>query len=265
MAKPLVNRTPGQPPASLNDEIAPIIVKSSEKGVDHLTKLDSSATIVFPTYSTLTLQDITDTPRVYKWFVATNVDVDGSYIKGVVSKSPPSAIITFREPSPDSLTYVIDEDVSSVGDNLYIINSTSKTHHQATVSKAELVGGQYEVTVDFQTATVPEEAKTANILAVVDDEVSPDFTNWRLGPEPLPSNMKDIDSAQLGSLFTFQDRKGDLWVYRGPHDPENDKPILQFQYYYKTLEGFYFPSADKQPAPGHNHSLPAANCRRCVQ
>ena len=88
MAKPLVNRTPGQPPASLNDEIAPIIVKSSEKGVDHLTKLDSSATIVFPTYSTLTLQDITDTPRVYKWFVATNVDVDGSYIKGVVSKSP---------------------------------------------------------------------------------------------------------------------------------------------------------------------------------
>jgi hypothetical protein len=55
-----------------------------------------------------------------------------------------------------------------------------------------------------------------------------------------------------GNRYTFQDRKGNLWVYRGPHNEAGPNPNRSFeiQYYYKTLPGFYFPSLSTQPAIG---------------
>ena len=54
--------------------------------------------------------------------------------------------------------------------------------------------------------------------------------------------------------FTFEDRKHITWIYRGPHDPGSvdpeNPPKLEFQYYYKTQEGFYFPEESTQPALG---------------
>ena len=56
--------------------------------------------------------------------------------------------------------------------------------------------------------------------------------------------------------FTFEDRKHNFWIYRGPHDPGSvdpeNPPKLEFQYYYKTQEGFFFPEEDLQPALGTN-------------
>ncbi len=48
--------------------------------------------------------------------------------------------------------------------------------------------------------------------------------------------------------FTFVDRKGDTWVYRGPH--ANAAPSLGMQFYYTMREGFYFPSEKVQPEVG---------------
>ncbi len=61
-----------------------------------------------------------------------------------------------------------------------------------------------------------------------------------------------INGPSAGNLthyddFTFQDRKGATWVYRGPHDPNSvvpgAEPKLSMQYYYPTLETFAFPNA----------------------
>ena len=49
--------------------------------------------------------------------------------------------------------------------------------------------------------------------------------------------------------FTFEDRKGQKWIYRGPHDVGSipvdgdlrDDPAIGMQFYYNTLEGFAFP------------------------
>ena len=49
--------------------------------------------------------------------------------------------------------------------------------------------------------------------------------------------------------FTLQDRKENVWVYRGPHD-ENDRSSMQMRFYYKTLPGFWFPQETTQPALG---------------
>lgn len=55
----------------------------------------------------------------------------------------------------------------------------------------------------------------------------------------------DADAAVDYHAFTFEDRKGLKWLYRGPHDPENvdPRPTLGMQFHYQTLEGFAFPDA----------------------
>ncbi len=48
--------------------------------------------------------------------------------------------------------------------------------------------------------------------------------------------------------FTFKDRKGYDWVYRGPH--ANATPSLGMQWYYTMRSGFFIPGLATQPAEG---------------
>ena len=74
----------------------------------------------------------------------------------------------------------------------------------------------------------------------------------------LPFNLPSPRSGEFASYdrFLFEDRKGEKWVYRGPHDPDNltVRPKLGIKYYYATLDGFSFPSAtdgsDEAPPSG---------------
>ena len=52
--------------------------------------------------------------------------------------------------------------------------------------------------------------------------------------------------------FTYEDRKGTHWVYRGPHGGNSVAPAPEFRmrYFYQTMPGFYFPSLGTQPALG---------------
>ncbi|MEO0016718.1 MAG: hypothetical protein RLZZ522_1, partial [Verrucomicrobiota bacterium] len=50
--------------------------------------------------------------------------------------------------------------------------------------------------------------------------------------------------------FTWTDRKGIVWVFRGPHDPVGDpNPSIKMRFFYATLPGFNFPGVT-QPAVG---------------
>ncbi|MDX1951027.1 MAG: hypothetical protein SFY81_02520 [Verrucomicrobiota bacterium] len=87
-------------------------------------------------------------------------------------------------------------------------------------------------------------------------------SGWQVAYELL----SDVASGAAADLvartafynqITFQDRKGDLWVYRGPHSAQ-DAATREMQFYYKTLPGFWFPldkdgdvlTADTQPPVG---------------
>ncbi|MFC7336713.1 hypothetical protein ACFQY0_05960 [Haloferula chungangensis] len=54
--------------------------------------------------------------------------------------------------------------------------------------------------------------------------------------------------------FTWTDRKGSVWMMRGPHAgniaPPATAPHLRMRYFYKTLEGFHYPGISGQPAIG---------------
>ena len=61
-------------------------------------------------------------------------------------------------------------------------------------------------------------------------------------------------SGGLYAKTTFMDRKNNIWIYRGPqvtHDAEVVNPAtFTVTFYYKTLEGFWFPGRSGQPVVG---------------
>ncbi|MFZ4764535.1 MAG: hypothetical protein ACOYMN_06230, partial [Roseimicrobium sp.] len=68
--------------------------------------------------------------------------------------------------------------------------------------------------------------------------------------DPLKADTPaNTDAAQHYRKFTYTDRKGTVWVYRGPHDGESELPFAM-RYYYATQEGFYLPGVAEQPKPG---------------
>jgi hypothetical protein len=71
--------------------------------------------------------------------------------------------------------------------------------------------------------------------------------------DPVPNFSAANDAAfAYYQKFTYTDRKGTHWVYRGPHAGNSDptSPGFSMRYYYQTQPGFFFPSKGTQPALG---------------
>ncbi|MGK0238287.1 MAG: hypothetical protein ACI92G_001752 [Candidatus Pelagisphaera sp.] len=107
--------------------------------------------------------------------------------------------------------------------------------------------------VDVQTIRYEFEDILFKDMVALDSDASlvdGDFDDWYVSASPLVA--EDLILNDYRSKFTYQDRKGNLWVYRGPHDnsgPTYDN-AFDVQFYYKTLPGFYFPEKTMQPAVG---------------
>jgi hypothetical protein len=65
---------------------------------------------------------------------------------------------------------------------------------------------------------------------------------------PDTAHSAPAELAPLYSRFTFQDRKGYHWVYRGPH--ATGAPSFGMQFYYSMREGFFIPGLATQPPVG---------------
>lgn len=59
------------------------------------------------------------------------------------------------------------------------------------------------------------------------------------------------EAKETAGGFTLQDRKQDIWVFRGPQEAK-ESASMAMQFYYKTLPGFFFPelAQDQQPPLG---------------
>ena len=81
---------------------------------------------------------------------------------------------------------------------------------------------------------------------VMNKEVGSDREELTIGT--LPPSFTDY------SVFTFRDRKGYDWVYRGPSQPGN--PSLRMQFYYNMQATFDFPAAFEVTTPAVGKPLP---------
>ena len=77
------------------------------------------------------------------------------------------------------------------------------------------------------------------------DFASTDAVSWLL----TSTVAVDPADAAAYAAYTLADRKGNRWVYRGPHDAA-DGDRFRVQYHYETLDGFYFPGESTQPSVG---------------
>ena len=65
----------------------------------------------------------------------------------------------------------------------------------------------------------------------------------------LTDNQVNDEAPRYGQ-FTWVDRKGTTWVYRGMHDGVSQTVTFGMRYFYPTQVGFWFPSLENQPAVG---------------
>ncbi|HCN28531.1 MAG TPA: hypothetical protein DIT64_07130 [Verrucomicrobiales bacterium] len=82
---------------------------------------------------------------------------------------------------------------------------------------------------------LPLPLKTDGKVRNTEEEITPDAAAGSGAPDAYDS-------------FTFEDRKGFHWIYRGPH--AGGAPSFGMKFYYYLREGFHFPSLGTQPAVG---------------
>jgi hypothetical protein len=263
--KPLVNRFPGKPPVSLNKMVENSIAKSSAinavAGVsDAKTQITTKKRHHFKDYSIVSLQDTKTSPVTSRWFYLTDVDYENKTLGGFVSISKPLVagyIAADDDDQPSQANrrrYTLDT-VAGFGDDqiLVVISQVGKSHWVATVKATDSTDVEKQtIDLEFLPENAPPESAASGLLILTLENgiENNGFMNWRVATEPVPENINDPKVRDFYASFTFQDRKGNLWIYRGPHNV-SDTPSLHVQYYYKTQAGFHFPGEGvDQPAVG---------------
>ncbi|KAF0181709.1 MAG: hypothetical protein FD161_382 [Limisphaerales bacterium] len=257
LERPLGSKIIGTPPRSLNAEVKNEIVSAAAiteaDGISHAT-ITTTRRHFFQPYELLALQNVS--PLTTKWFYGTNATGTSAQLGGVVSAARPVALgIWTASAQPGDLTKYRFRVTTAAGlaanAPVLLANATLRTNWLATIAATGTVSGDTFVEIQF-TGNAPADTQSGAVLVVPESGLAGGaFTAWRLAYEPLPEAIADAAARDRFASFTYQDRKGDVWFYRGPHQPgANGKMVMQF--YYKTLEGFYFPSLPfaSQPAVG---------------
>ncbi|MBI4660165.1 MAG: hypothetical protein HY735_15100, partial [Verrucomicrobia bacterium] len=149
------------------------------------------------------------------------------------------------------LMKVLATDATAGTIDLGISTTTTLTSLNAllTASSSSVLTAQATL---LQSLPSTNDLQAASLLFVPSGSVTANqFANWALRARPIPAGRPSSDS------FALQDRKGNLWIYRGPHQA-GDTPHMGMQFYYKTLPGFFFPKNNEggvlnlsnQPAVG---------------
>lgn len=262
--KPIPPTAPGELPRSLNAEVA----RRDVSGVSFPDASSADATVqmadrpLFLPFQGLVLQRKSDS-RAF-WLFGTNVDVALSQVSGVISSNAP----VWLESSPDLVQPTATNRVKFLVGTTTVLGSlaagTSAVAYHADAAKAWTVtvietatlNGRGVVTVDFGSgvdAQADGEMTTAGTLVLAPQTKSQLETaipagfasDWQVAYETLAevasgADQETVDRLAFYNQITFQDRKGSLWVYRGPHSTD-DAATREMQFYYRTLPGFWFP------------------------
>ncbi|HKX63195.1 MAG TPA: hypothetical protein VJS65_15145, partial [Verrucomicrobiae bacterium] len=215
LEKPLAPNIAGQPPKSLNKEIDVSTVSSSTRTVAGSFTRHSLITTerhFLKRFESLALQN-PRTPAAPVWFFPTNVGA--TTLDGWVSSLQPlalkpwggnqNALVTrwrYAATSPAGLT---------AGPAPALLYDTAGASWQIIVT--EVTAGYVEV--QFATTTpAPAKNATTLVMAIAGPGVNA-FVGYRLASEALSTAIAEAPLRDFYGKFTFQDRKGNTWFYRG--------------------------------------------------
>jgi hypothetical protein len=251
-------RIPGQPVSGLNEEIVSWTVASSARNA--VTPAAWTLTTAFNTegahgflpFWALAVQNFSQTPARLFWLYGTNVTE--RTVSGVISANRPFPVGSLGAGATQTLS-----------PNRWRFNNAGATFplSSAALLAAPATRQNWLVTitasqtnyveVDFGGAR-PAAATNASATVLVvaaSGLVDGAFNGWRLAWNETPQSTSDPDRLKLYASATVTDRKGNVWIYRGPHT--NSRPeAFTMHFYYNTLPGFYFPTLapNAQPPAG---------------
>jgi hypothetical protein len=252
---PLAPKIIGTPPRSLNREVrawqvADTVVATSE-GVRWVTLATDTPHGVGRT-RTMHLQNPDNLVQAARVFV-TGVDYTAQTLTGVILDRDLATLSPWMGTQPGEFArrrYGVSATAGlTTGRAVVAADTFTRRSWKVEVMGTGTEGGQSYVDLQFSGSETYDAGAAANLLAVPSEVAFDDqFNNWRLGYEPLPVNVTDLTLREQYAAFTLQDRKGNLWVYRGPHDA-GEQPTLAMRFYYKTLPGFFFPTLPLNAQP----------------
>ena len=260
MEKPLAPSVAGQPPRTLNTEqdswvvgaaqgrAAALLLNGSFAGVGSVAQLTTTVRHFFRDDDVLVLQDLQHpSPANTKWFYVTNGTGAYDTVGGIYSDQHPVRLSPFSPQPVIANTYRYAVDAGSpigVNTSVFIVLDGPKTGIFGRVSDDSTLGGVRYIDVNFTISGsgIPALAAKASRLIVSSSVPASGLTGWRLGTAPVPTQIADSVLRDRYTGFTFMDRKGTRWVYRGPDSPQDAGASLVMQFYYKTQPGFFFPS-----------------------
>ncbi len=247
---PFAPRLTATPPKSLNREIVTWPVAGSAPGAAGLWTMTLSESHALRTNEMLYLLHPTDPAQSLRF---------------LPSATAPTTLSGFAN---DTAAYPVTLDLATPGrwrmltPNLagLVAGQTaflyrSDTRHLWRVEVTQVYDGT--TAFDLLVPGIPEaelaEASGAAELYLANAAVGSldQYKNWRLARSRPPSSIANADLRESYTRFTFKDRKGGVWIYRGPHDA-TENPALTYKFYYRTLPGFFFPSLalNAQPPEG---------------
>ncbi len=180
---------------------------------------------------------------------------------GILSSNKPMALSAIGAGNQNGhYLFGISTGVSlSVNQPVEICNTSFRTNFPGRVTSVGNTNGTQVVDIDLGFTSTPGSAlpaslRSADILVpVLDYNV---YARMRNGMSILRKTRhhslnaiqwtangiqnSNTSAAPDINQCTYQDRDGNIWFYRGPHDA-NDEAFVSMQFYYKTQPGFYFP------------------------
>lgn len=247
---PFAPKLAGQPQISLNQEIYYWTIATSTKTGDEW-RFTTTETHGFRKHFLTVLQDPSNPAAAPVWFMPSQT---GSVsVRGYLSVRKPYTLTAYTGSQPVDPTHhrfaLANPAGLAVGDKVFLINSSNNTDELAEIDAIDATAGFVEI--EFVSDPDSDAEGSTSLVQIQTTGSAGAYNSWRLAWEPLPLLVSSSDLRTFYASFTYQDRKGNVWVYRGPHDAA-DTASLSMRFYYKTLPGFYFPSLafNNQPPTG---------------
>ena len=226
---------------SLNVEVGAVTVGAFDAQADGLVEITTTESHRMVPYRRYFLQhpEAGKDRSLRRLFIPVTADYSARKVTGYLDKDP-VGLLTHQSDRTFKTTHNIG------AGNGWRVRLLSETHRQHwTVTLATVTSDSITLAADADAAT-----RHATLLWNPDhDSEDNQFNGWKISPEPKILVPELGENTAFYTSYTFEDRKNNQWVYRGPHDL-NQVGGFEMQYYYKTLEGFYFPGVSQQPAVG---------------
>jgi hypothetical protein len=199
---------------------------------------------------------LANSPDPTFWLLPSSVDPVAKTVTGFLSTNQPLAISPVDPNSQPSTAghfrFIVPSGTTLPNNqNVLVANPLTSTNWVGSITGSGVLGLNNYVEINFGSSLPIGSDQSTILIAVYSGTVNPAAaTTWALS-STLPRHNPNLVWTAQGvaystnsgfdvNSFTFQDRNGTLYAYRGPHDAM-DTPRTFMRYYYETLSGFYFP------------------------